>query len=369
MPRRGDEDRGKEIGGRLMLRRTRGRGFGRHGLAAALIGVATLVFGGAALAEICEEPDSGSGTVTLPPTDASCSEGYVGETPFKIISGLPPTATIELDVKHKDFTNISSSPDGTLGAGGERQEFDSVLALIVTGTGDLAGFNRTINVQTFDTETQSGPRTLNDPFQSFERRLLSLFGQHFGDPDFCTFEIRIGTAQGLAESPGHTSLIRRGSIGSDFNVDSFFDVTYQIFFEGCPGSPLDGYSGTTTAGVTPGADPVVMRLGEALMDHMKCYKAKDLKNPKFVKLEGLELEDQFGNDSVKVSKLFFVCAPADKENSGVTDPELHMCCYKIKGTKLEPPEQVEVEDQFGTLQMELKVPQLLCQPCLKTLLP
>ncbi|MCP4589345.1 MAG: hypothetical protein GY842_01240, partial [bacterium] len=28
---------------------------------------------------------------------------------------------------------------------------------------------------------------------------------------------------------------------------SFFDITYQIEFEGCPGSVLDGYMGTTTA--------------------------------------------------------------------------------------------------------------------------
>ena len=31
----------------------------------------------------------------------------------------------------------------------------------------------------------------------------------------------------------------------DFNIDSFFDITYQIEFEGCPGSILEGMSGTT----------------------------------------------------------------------------------------------------------------------------
>jgi len=33
----------------------------------------------------------------------------------------------------------------------------------------------------------------------------------------------------------------------DFNVDSFFDITYQIQFEGCPDSPLADYAGVTTA--------------------------------------------------------------------------------------------------------------------------
>jgi hypothetical protein len=46
-----------------------------------------------------------------------------------------------------------------------------------------------------------------------------------------------------------------------------------------------------------------------------------------------------------------------------------MCCYKIKGAKFNPPKQVEIQDQFGTLQMGLKMPALLCQPCAKTLLP
>jgi hypothetical protein len=328
-----------------------------------------LAFAGAALAEVCEVADNGGGTVTLPPTSAGCPDGYVSDAPFKIIEGLPPGTTIELEVKHKDFTNLTSGPDGTLGVGGEREEFDSYLRMTATGTGDLAGFNRTLSVPTLDTQTQSAPRTPDNPFQRFERRLLSLNAELFGDPDFCTFRIRAGSALGLADSPGYTTLIRLGTAGSDFNVDSFFDITYQIEFEGCPGSQLDGYAGTTTAGVTAGADPVRLRFGESPMDHMKCYKAKDLKNPKFEKLESLPLEDQFGSESVKVSKLFFVCAPADKNNTGVNNPDLHMCCYKIKGAKFDPPKQVEVQDQFGTLQMGLKMPQLLCQPCTKTLLP
>ena len=60
---------------------------------------------------------------------------------------------------------------------------------------------------------------------------------------------------------------------------------------------------------------------------------------------------------------------ADKDGSGINDPNTHQCCYKIKARKLEPPANVEIEDQFGTLQLEVKKAKLLCQPCTKTELP
>ena len=58
--------------------------------------------------------------------------------------------------------------------------------------------------------------------------------------------VRAGDGFGLP-SPGHTTLTRLGPPGSDFAVDSFFDVFYEIDFQGAPGSVLDGMSGTTTA--------------------------------------------------------------------------------------------------------------------------
>ncbi|NIM50157.1 MAG: hypothetical protein GTO22_13055, partial [Gemmatimonadales bacterium] len=83
--------------------------------------------------------------------------------------------------------------------------------------------------------------------QMFPADLYHLEGELFGDPDFCTFRVRAGTDYGLP-SPGATTLVQLPS--GDFAVDSFFDITYQIEFEGCPGSVLDGYSGTTTGTAT-----------------------------------------------------------------------------------------------------------------------
>jgi hypothetical protein len=44
-------------------------------------------------------------------------------------------------------------------------------------------------------------------------------------------------------SPGHTILIEQGR--GDFQVDSFFDITYRIDFVGAIGSQLEDYAGST----------------------------------------------------------------------------------------------------------------------------
>jgi hypothetical protein len=140
---------------------------------------------------------------------------------------------------------------------------------------------------------------------------------------------------------------------------------------------LGNYTATLT--VTDGInDPVAgtasVEISEPVdfsLDHFKCWQVKDLKNPQFQKIQkpGISLSDQFGQQEVDVKKPFLVCNPADKAGSGINDPETHLCCYIIKGTKLEPPANVEIQDQWGTLQLEVKKPKYLCQPCLKTDLP
>jgi len=183
----------------------------------------------------CIEPDNGSGTADLP---ADCPY-QSSENPFYIINGLPPDTTIELDPVFNDFYNIVRTPGGPLG--GEILEFDATLELVVTGTGDLAGFNRYLSVP-ISFEINTAPRTLGDPVQIFISEIYHLEGELFGDPDFCTFRIKAGSYYGLP-SPGQFVLTKMPS--GNFNIDSFFDITYQIEFEGCPGSPLQDYMGTT----------------------------------------------------------------------------------------------------------------------------
>jgi hypothetical protein len=191
-------------------------------------------------AQPCEVPDNGSGTVDLPP--AGC--GYVAPSDLHlIIDGLPPGTEIRIDPVHQEFFNTTTAPGGNLG--GEVETFDSEVELVLTGTGALSGFNRTIVVP-LAAETHTGPRTPGSPVQTFSNDMFLLQGAIFGDPDFDVLRIEGGTAFGLP-SPGQTTPTRLPS--GDFNVDSFFDIAYRIEFQGAPGGVIEGLSGTTTASV------------------------------------------------------------------------------------------------------------------------
>jgi hypothetical protein len=92
-------------------------------------------------------------------------------------------------------------------------------------------------------EVHTGPRNPGDPVQTFPANMFRIQGDLFGDPDFAQLNIRAGTSFGLP-SPGQTTLTQLP--GGDWNVDSFFDITYRIDFQGAPGGQLDGLSGSTT---------------------------------------------------------------------------------------------------------------------------
>ena len=188
------------------------------------------------LANICEISDNGTGTINLPP---DCPNGYIGI--LSIIDGLPPGTTITGQAVLTDIFGQSTIPGGILG--GEGHAFGATLHWTAEGTGELAGFTRQIAIPV-DCEMHSAPRNPGDPIQTFATEMIFMQGQLFGDPDFCNLIFVAGTGFGLP-SPGSTTLTEVPS--GDFSVDSFFDVTYEIEFEGCPGSILEGLTGTTTA--------------------------------------------------------------------------------------------------------------------------
>lgn len=188
----------------------------------------------AAAATSCLIPDNGFGTVALPP---DCPAGYEG--PLQISVGLPAATTIDIDAELKNFFAVTETPGGSLG--GDKQGFQGELILTMTGTGALAGFNRMILMQV-QCETHSGPRTPGLAVQSFPTDFFWLTGSVLGDPDFDDLIINGGTSLAMP-SPGHTTISEIGA--TNFNVESFFDIEYQITFTGAPGSLLEGFGGTT----------------------------------------------------------------------------------------------------------------------------
>lgn len=107
----------------------------------------------------------------------------------------------------------------------------------------LSGSGRVLNLPLIGS-ISVGSRTPGDLVQSFDMNILQLQGQlPPGDPDFDLLRITAGNSFGLP-SPGHTTLTQLPD--GNWNVDSFFDITYRIDFVGAPGGPLSGHSGSTT---------------------------------------------------------------------------------------------------------------------------
>ncbi|MHC4333584.1 MAG: hypothetical protein ACYSUV_07525, partial [Planctomycetota bacterium] len=212
----------------------------------------------------CMAPDNGTGTPNLPPLD--CNYTCPNDV-FRITEGLPDETTIEMEGILMDFF-CDNQPYGIcslkLPAGecemsggsltGDGHCFEATLDLDVTGTGSLAGFNRHLAVPV-NGEVHTAPRNPGDPVQSFVTDFYRLDGELFGDPDFCTLIVTWGTNYDLP-SPGQMTLTELPD--ARYAVDSFFDITYSIEFEGCPASPLEDYNGTTTGTIRmeTGADPV-----------------------------------------------------------------------------------------------------------------
>src|SRR5512138_3768701 len=101
-----------------------------------------------------------------------------------------------------------------------------------------------------------------------------------------------------------------------------------------------------------------------------CYKAKDLKQPKFVSTTLPVISDQFATRSdVAVKKPAYLCSPASVEGQAAVDPGAHLACYKTKPHKLAAAAHVQMDDAFGAVQLALQKTNLLCVPAAATVEP
>lgn len=112
-------------------------------------------------------------------------------------------------------------------------------------------------------------------------------------------------------------------------------------------------------------------LSDLNVDHFQCYNADEASGtPRFERVEGVSLEDQFADTTATVYKLEQVCNPVDKNGEGIINEEGHLTCYKLKDVRPKYQRQeVGAEDQFGELTLRVGKPRRLCVPSTKTEIP
>jgi hypothetical protein len=109
-----------------------------------------------------------------------------------------------------------------------------------------------------------------------------------------------------------------------------------------------------------------MTLTTTCCPHQKCYKVKALTKPSSSGTTRT-LEDQFGTKDAAIKlKPILLCTPVNK---GGEDDEFaeknHTVCYKIKEPPPFPGATVSVTNQFGSGQLLVAKPAMLCVPSTK----
>ena len=114
----------------------------------------------------------------------------------------------------------------------------------------------------------------------------------------------------------------------------------------------------------PGAIQDLTLLGN--VDHFKCYKVKVTEDtPKFVPQQVM-VADQFDQTVLDVQKPERLCNPVNKDGEGIVNEIGHLLCYKVKRAEDEPKfvkiEGIHVNNQFGPLRLDAKKEKELCVP-------
>jgi hypothetical protein len=130
-------------------------------------------------------------------------------------------------------------------------------------------------------------------------------------------------------------------------------------------TPTDGSTATPTQSPTPtatGATPT------PVPDHFHCY---GVRAPRLSGASGVTLIDRFGSTTVDVVEPRRVCNPANVDGadpSALTHPG-HLLGYRLRrsGPLVALPRRQKIVNQFGTIMVDLVRPELLLVPSAKSL--
>jgi hypothetical protein len=288
----------------------------------------SIALGTAPLAGCAAVDRNGDGAVSV-------AEILGGGDPGTIAPRGPGTVSIEV--------GTASGPPGT------SVTFDVTLD---TGGEDVVA---TQNDIAFDPLTPIAGCTVNP---GIDKDLFSAF-----QPISCTPGVDCTGIRVIVLSFSNLDPIADGPIYScNVDIDTAAPAgTYPLVNSNAQSADADATPLTTSAG-----DGAILVLTP--LDHFKCYKVKDLKDPKFARTT-VALADQFVDQGAEVKKPFLLCNPVDKNGEGISNASDHLTCYKIKTPALDPRPTVQVANQLGTLKLQAKKAFLLCVPSSKQLLP
>jgi len=103
-------------------------------------------------------------------------------------------------------------------------------------------------------------------------------------------------------------------------------------------------------------------LGVPTIDHYKCYGVS--RATKTNRLD-IKVDDQFGTLRVDVKRPSRLCLPVDKNGEGIPAPTEQLMCYSVKQRqepRFQAPPQIIVDNQFERSQLEPTRPTELCVP-------
>ena len=166
-----------------------------------------------------------------------------------------------------------------------------------------------------------------------------------------------------------------------------FTVTGANSASGTAVTNAGGQAMFTYTGTTVGTDAIAASAGAtakdmaaktwilAALDHFKCYSVQtrdgideDRENRDFEHgRRVVTLTDQFGSSQVVVGDPTILCNPADKNGSGIVTPTAHLAGYRIESMSESKERLVEVKNQFGTENLTVEDPAILAEPASKAL--
>jgi len=111
-------------------------------------------------------------------------------------------------------------------------------------------------------------------------------------------------------------------------------------------------------------------LGGALVactpDHYLGYRALP-RTDRAVSPQAATLIDQFGEEEVEILQPTRLYNPADKNDEGITRPDVHLVGYRLRTLTPHVPQTVDVTNQFGTLRLTTRRPDSLLVPSTKAI--